>query len=196
MSNQKRFSLLTSFGVATLTIGMVLYSYASIKSEVHDRNAAEIEASLGLINKKKVDVIIRIPSQQAYGFDGRASNPAQQAQVETVVDNLKQNANNLISLTGNEGLECEYEINNINPFIAQQEEYVVPHTSPRFEPNHHLKNSYWMLEIDMTYKCNKDLRNQNLNYDFSQQFKNVHKVLIDAQDRHFATSDVTGSLAL
>lgn len=52
-----------------------------------------------------------------------------------------------------------------------------------YNPLGDVKKPYWVLEADITYKCNKDLRNENLNYDFSQQRQTVCDLRCEWQHR-------------
>lgn len=158
------------------------FASAAIKSELHKRDTAELEASLGMLDKNKVDVVVRIPASQAYGFSDKAATPEQRAQVNTVVDNLRKDMPQLVSIK--DATDCTYDISSVDTYDDLTEKRAVN----KHGKTEDMKYKYTALKAEVTIKCGEDLRGKVLSYNLSPDFKdvkNVYVVLSGSENRSF-----------
>ena len=186
---------LKSISQGILLTGLALQTglaYSAVKSDRHTVNRAELEASLGAFNKNEVDVTVRIPAKQAYGFDDKAVTPEQKSQVDTVVDTLKKNISHIVTVR--DTTDCTYDVSNINPYDDLTEKRTIKNGGK----NEEVKAKYWVLKAEVSVKCGEDLRGKVLAYDFSPDFKNVKNVLVDlsASEKRSFLAKPTGSFSL
>jgi hypothetical protein len=158
------------------------------------QNAAQVNLKLGLLSNKKMDVTLRIPAQQAYGFAGKAMSPEQQTAVYSAVDNLKQNISSMIAV--DQSLGCKYTVNDIDKFDSQkvQHEEKTPEGQKK-----RITTEYLVLKADVTLNCGQDLPNKTITLNFSQHFKGIDRVLVDLKSkkkRKFVIDSATGSFTL
>ena len=156
------------------------------------KNAAYVEVKLGLLSNKKANITLKISTQQAYGFVGEAETPAQKATVDSVIDNLKQNITTIV--TASPTLGCKYNISDVDKFSTVKENYEKNTASVKKK----IKSEYQVLEVDITLDCLKELPNQVLNVNFSQNFKNIEKILVDLkgkQKRKIVIDNSSGSFS-
>jgi hypothetical protein len=162
----------------------------NIANETHYRTA-EIDISLSYFNKKKATIHLRIPSQQAYGFNGKSTNTEQDEKVNGVIDDFKLNISKIISL----GDGCAYEIGGIEKFADAFEK------SSEYK-NGELKNvktEYWVFESNIFISCNKDLNNKIIYLSFDKYFKDIDRISVrlnSAKNRDFIISKPSGNFKL
>lgn len=157
------------------------------------QTAAQVDVKLSLLSNKKLDVTFRIPSQQAYGFSGDAQTPEHKSTVDSVVDNMKQNITKIIAVDPD--LDCKYDVSNIDPFSQEKER----HEKTTSTATNKIKTEYNVLKVDVTLDCAKDLLSKKLSIDFSKDFKNIDKILVNLkskQKRKFAIDSSSGSFSL
>lgn len=165
--NQK--SLSTTLLISLLTCLPAFSKIEESVAETHHRTA-ELDVSLGFFNKKKANIHIRIPTQQAYGFEGKATTPEQEEKVNSVLDNLKQNFSQIIST----GVGCNYEISGVDKFAFASEK------SDEYRKGEmkKTKTEYWVLQADINISCNKNLKNQKMLINFEKLFKDIDRVSV------------------
>ena len=149
-----------------------------------------MEAKLGILSNKKATINFRIPVQQAYNFKGNSDTPERQTAVDNVVDKVKQDITNIISV--DPALGCQYEITDINKFADAEESY----EKNTLEEKKKIKAEYKVLEVDVTLNCLKELTNQKVNINFGQNFKNISKIWVSlkgTQRRKFAINGSSGN---
>ena len=156
-------------------------------------NSAKVDLKLSLLSDKKIDGVLHIPAQAAYGFPGKATTPENQAKADTVVDEVKQNISQIV--TFDPALGCKYKVTDVNKFDSEKAEYEETVNGT------HKKTTaeYLVLKVNFTATCNKALPKQNVSIDFSKQFKNIDKFLVEinAKDkRKFKSEAASKSFAL
>jgi hypothetical protein len=166
---------------------------ANSKNEKIYQTMVQVDVKLGLLSNKKANIIMRIPTQKAYGFIGGAKTHEQKTTVDAVVDKVKQNISNIISV--DPSLECKYEFNDINTFSQANMSFEKIFTLE----NKKMKSENRVLEVDMTLNCVKELPSQTLNINFSQEFKDVNKILVhlkSKQNKKFVIDNASGSFTM
>ncbi len=165
--NQKLLS--TTLSISLLTCLPAFSKIEGSVGEAHQRTA-EMDVSLAFFNKKKANIHIRIPTQQAYGFEGKAMTPEQEEKVNSVVDNLKQNISQVISA----GEGCNYEISGVDKFAFASEK------SDEYKKGEMKKTNteYWVLQADINVSCNRNLKKQTMNINFEKIFKDIDRVSV------------------
>ncbi len=164
--------------------------HAQEKNPTLYQTAAQIDAKIGMLSNKKANIIFRIPTQKAYGFIGNAETPEQKATVDNVVDKVKQNISNIVSV--DPSLECKYEVNDISTFSYAEADYEKSSATEKQK----IKSEYKVLKVDFTLNCEKKLLKQKINVNFSQDFKDISKILIHVkskQKRKFVIEGASGS---
>ena len=179
----------------TLFLSILICSPAFSKKdhsagESHYRTA-EVDVSLGVFSKKKANIHIRIPSQQAYGFEGKAMTPAQEEKVNSVVDTLKQNISQVIST----GEGCSYEISGVDKFAFASEK------SDEYKKGEMKKTNteYMVLQADINVSCKKNLKKQKMSINFENIFKDIDRVSVrlnGSSKREFIIDKPNGEFTL
>jgi hypothetical protein len=153
------------------------YSIACEPGTVHN-NTAEIDVSTGFFNKKKLDIQLRIPTKEAYGFEGKITNKEQEEKVNEVTNNIIVNLSEIIQLP--KELNCKLTVNNIGKFDNNSEKYDV-HKKGEHKS---VKTDFPILKVDATAYCDKDTRKQLFIIDLSSSFKTVNKIFVSVDGSH------------
>lgn len=186
----KKLILSTALSIALFT-GVPAYSQLNTSPAETHQHTAEMDVNLGILNKKKADVQIRIPSQQAYGFEGKALTPEQEEKVNRVVDNLKQNVSQLISVDNG----CNYIIAGVDKFATATEK------SGEYKKGEmkKIKTEYLVLQADINISCNKNLKKQKMIVGFEKIFNDIDRVSVKldgSQKREFILDKPNGEFIL
>ena len=128
----------------------------------YHHNTAEVSLSTGFFSKKKLAIQIRVPTHNAYEFEGKSSNSEQEAKVNTVTDSIKQNISQIILLPPD--AKCKYEVNDINQFDIGSEKYEETKKGERKI----VKTSYWVLNVEADVFCNRSLLKEKITVDLSK----------------------------
>ncbi|APJ04785.1 ZrgA family zinc uptake protein [Silvanigrella aquatica] len=190
MNNNKKISIMLML-ISNFIAGSA--SAHNIQVGEYHHNTAEIDLSTGFFNKKKLDIEIRIPAQDAYGFEGKSTNLEQEEKVNAIIDNLKQNISEVIALPSD--ANCKYEVNNINKFDISSEKYEEAHKGEKTN----VKTTYWNLTLDASAYCNRSLYNEKVIIDLSKHFKNINKIIISlntSKNRKFTLNKISGEFYL
>ncbi len=196
MINLQKLSsnIITFMAAAGLLVG-VAFATQNNPSEPAGKSleqTAKVNIKLSMLSDKKMDVIVRIPSQLAYGFPGKATTPEQNATVDNVVDGLKENISQIVAL--NPELKCTHKVNDIDKFESMKSNYEVNHTGTKTKTT----TEYLVLKADVTVSCEKPLPKQLVNVDFGKYFKSVDKYLVEVDGktkRKFTVDKSTESAA-
>ncbi len=143
--------------------------------ELHNKTA-EIDIGFSFFNKKKANIHLRIPSQQAYGFEGKSTTPEQEEIVNRVIDQFKSDISNIILL----GENCTYEVGGIEKFANASEssyQYKKGETKK-------MKTDYFVFESDIHINCNRDLKNEKIGLNFEKSFKGISRISIRLNATH------------
>jgi hypothetical protein len=155
--------------------------------------SAQVEIKLGTLSNKKIDVILQIPSQEAYGFAGKAETPEQNAIADSVIDNLKQHVSTIVYAPPT--LDCKYHINSVDKFATAKTKYAETTKESKIK----VSEEYTVLKLDVTLKCLKELPKQTINIDVSKEFKSVNQIVVELKSkekRRFVINGGSGSFAL
>ena len=181
--------------LSSLLITIIPYfqAHAKIKNianETHYRTA-EIDINLSYFNKKKASIHVRIPSQQAYGFNGKSTNAEQDEKVNAVIDTFKLNISKIVSL----GDDCAYEVGGIEKFADAFEK------SSEYKNGElkKVKTEYWVFESNVFISCNKDLNNEIIYLSFDKYFKDIDRISVrlkSTKNRDFIISNSNGNFKL
>jgi Protein of unknown function (DUF2796) len=186
----KKLILSTALSITLLTCLPAYSQLNTSPGETHHRTA-EMDVNLGILSKKKADVQIRIPTQQAYGFEGKAITPEQEEKVNSVIDKLKQNVSQLVSV----GNGCNYIVAGVDKFASATEK------SGEYKKGEmkQTKTEYWVLQADIDISCNKNLKKQKMTVGFEKIFNDIDRVSVKldgSQKREFIINKPNGEFTL
>lgn len=116
-------------------------------------NAAYVEIEAGDVFKSNAEIEIKIPTKNAYGFEGNPQKPEEEKQKDAVVEYLRNNISNIVAFE--KDLACTYQVRKIRDFKKSDE-----------------------IEAKYDVKCKDDLRGKKVTIDFSKTFKNIQKVYL------------------
>lgn len=182
--------ILSTLLIATFSCFQAQANTKNISNETHYRTA-EVDVNLTYFNKKKVSLHIRIPSQQAYGFNGKSTNAEQDEKVNGVIDGFKLNIAKIVSF----GNGCTYEVGGIEKFADAFEK------SSEYKNGElkKVKTEYWVFESNIFISCNRDLNNQNIYLSFDKYFKDIDRISVrlnSDKKRDFIISSPNGNFKL
>ncbi|WGL59769.1 DUF2796 domain-containing protein [Pigmentibacter sp. JX0631] len=135
-------------------------------------NKAEVDIAIGLFNSKKVNIQIRIPAKEAYGFEGKSQTAEQDEKVRATDNIIREKISQIIAFP--KEANCKYEIEEIENFEVASEKFDLPERGERKKGD----VSYWILKADVNAYCNRVMDNQKVNIDFSKDFKEISKIFV------------------
>lgn len=135
-------------------------------------NKAEVDLGIGFFNFKKVDIQMRIPAKEAYGFEGKSQTLEQDEKVRITNGTIREKISQIIVFP--KEAECRYQVEDIENFEVASEKFDLSEKGERKKGD----ISYWVLKADVIAYCNKIMDNQKVIVDFSKEFKEINKIVI------------------
>ncbi|MGY3804476.1 ZrgA family zinc uptake protein [Pigmentibacter ruber] len=135
-------------------------------------NKAEVDIAIGLFNSKKVNIQIRIPAKEAYGFEGKTQTAEQDEKVRATDNIIREKISQIVAFP--KEADCKYQIEEIENFEVASEKFDLPEKGERKKGN----VSYWILKADVNAYCNKVMDNQKVVIDFSKDFREINKIFV------------------